>query len=289
MKTIHFFLFSIMALVFTSCQSNAQDANTKRDIANIKAAYEALNQRNFDAFVALCADDYVDVNVAPTPTKGAQNAVEIYKQFLSGFPDFKLNITDIAPAGNGKYLLRLKITGTHTAPFMGIPPTGKSINFNDADVVVMNSDGKCVSHEITNTGEPLVQIGYASMMSPSTQVVMQAYEKFGKADIPGLLAICDEKVQFDIEDPMFDAKPRLFNGKAEVGKFFEELGGKIKYSKFQPTRFAADGEDVFVLVETEYEHPATKKKYASQYTHHFKVANGKVTFFRGTDGLAKQI
>lgn len=287
MKTNHFFFLLFLVGSLQSCQS--QNSNTARDIANIKAAYEALNQRNWDAFAALCADDYVDVNVAPMPTKGVQNAIALYKQFMEGFPDFRLNIKDIAPAGNGRYLLRLELSGTHTGSFMGIPPTGKTVKWMDADVLVLNGEGKCVSHEITNTGEALVQIGQASMLNPSTQTVMQVYEKFGKGDVQGMLAMCDEKVQFDIEDPMFDSKTRLFNGKAEVGKFFEELGGKIKYSKFQPTRFAADGEDVFVLVETEYEHPATKKKYASQYTHHFKVVNGKVKFFRGIDGLAKQI
>lgn len=287
MKTIHFLFLLLFVSSLQGCQS--QNPNTARDIANIKATYEALNQRNWDAFAAMCADEYVDVNVAPMPTKGVQNAIALYKQFMEGFPDFKLNITDIAPAGKGRYLLRLELSGTHTGTFMGIPPTGKAVKWTDADVVVLNAEGKCVSHEITNTGEVMVQIGQASMLNPSTQIVLQAYEKFGKGDVPGLLSLCDDKVQFDIEDPMFDAKTRLFNGKAEVGKFFEELGTKIKYSKFQPTRFAADGNDVFVLVETEYEHPATKKKYASQYTHHFKVANGKVTFFRGTDGIAKQI
>ncbi|MBK8568384.1 MAG: nuclear transport factor 2 family protein [Saprospiraceae bacterium] len=163
--------------------------------------------------------------------------------------------------GEEKYLLRLeRITGTHKGSFMGIPPTGKAVKWMDADVVQLNSVGKCFSHEITNTGEVLVQIGQASMLNPNTQVVMQAYEKFGKGDIPGLLALCDDKVMFNIEDAMFDSKPRMFNGKAEVGKFFEELGAKIRYSKFQPTRFVADGDDVFISVAAEYTDAAGKQK-----------------------------
>lgn len=289
MKSNFIFLFALLAITFQSCQNQSQNANADRDIANIKAAYEALNQRDWDAFAAKCADNFTDVNVAPTPTTGVQNAIEIYKQFVAGYPDFKLNITDIAPAGNGKYLLRLNITGTHQGAFMGIPPTGKPVKWTDADVVVVNPDGKIASHEITFVGAPLVQIGHASMMNPSTQVAMAAYDKFGKGDIPGLLAICDDKVVFDIQDRLFDSKARLFTGKAEVGKFFEELATKVKYARFQPTRFVADGEDVFILVETEYEHLPSKKKYASTYTHQFKVVNGKVTFFKGLDGFAKAL
>ncbi|MBK8568401.1 MAG: nuclear transport factor 2 family protein [Saprospiraceae bacterium] len=116
--------------------------------------------------------------------------------------------------------------------------------------------GKCFSHEITNTGSSGCK---ASRLNPNTQVVMQAYEKFGKGDIPGLLALCDDKVMFNIEDAMFDSKPRMFNGKAEVGKFFEELGAKIRYSKFQPTRFVADGDDVFISVAAEYTDAAGKQ------------------------------
>ena len=289
MKIIHFPLLA-MLLFAANLHGQAKQASAEnkvdKNIATIKAAYEALNQRNWEAFAASCAANYTEENVAPTPTVGVQNAIALYKQFVDGFPDFKIKINDIAPAGNNRYLLRVSITGTNTGTFMGMAPTGKAIKFDDADLVVLNAEGKCISHSVTNTGEPLVQIGHASMANPSTQVVMAAYDKFSKGDIPGLLALCDDKVVFDIEDRMFDAKARTFMGKAEVGKFFEELGSKVKYSKFMPTRFVADGDDVFILVDTEYQHLPTMKNYASTYTHHFKVVNGKVTYFKGLDGFA---
>lgn len=290
MKPNSIFFLLLLSGSFMGCQKTAQDADTARDIANIKAAYEALNRRDFDAFAALCdGENYVDVNVAPAPVRGVDSAIALYKQFMEGFPDFKLDITDIAPAGNGRYLLRLNVTGAHTGTFMGIPATGKPIKWTDADVVVVNSEGKCVSHEITRTGEALVQIGQAAMLNPNTRAVMDVYDKFGKGDIPGILAACGDEVVFDIEDPMFDPMERMFSGKGEVAKFFEELAAKAKYSRFQPSRFAADGDDVFVTVETEYDHLASGKKYASTYNHHFKVVNGKITYFRGTDGIAKPL
>lgn len=289
MKTFRFFLLAFLAFSFNACTAEAQDATTKRDFANIRAAYEALNQRNWDAFSALCTDDYVEVNVGPAPTKGLKNAIELYKQFAVGFPDFKLNILDIAPAGGGKYLIRMHITGTNTGPFMGLPATGKTINFKDADIVILNKDGKCTSHEITNTREPLVQIGYGSMLIPSTQVVMQAYEKFGKGDVEGISALCADNVVFEIEDHNFDIAMRTFKGKKEVAKFFEELASRIKYSKFQPVRFVADGDDVFILIDSDYEVAATKKHYSSSYIHHFKVSDGKITYFNGSDGFAQEV
>ncbi|MBI5914620.1 MAG: nuclear transport factor 2 family protein [Bacteroidetes bacterium] len=280
------FAFFLLVSLFACTQPG--DPATAKQEANIRAAYEALNQRDFDAFAALCAENYTDVNVAPTPTVGVQNAIELYKQFTTGFPDFKLNITDIAPAGNNRYLLRIDITGTHTSTFMGIPPTGKAIKFTDSDVVELNAEGKCVSHSITNNGEPLVQIGYASMLNPAAQTVMAAYEKFGKGDIEGVLALCDDKAVFDINERGFDSKARMFSGKAELGQFFQEVGAKFKYAKFQPTRFVADGDDVFVLIDVEYNYVPSGKNYTSTLTHYFKVADGKITFARTLDDFQKQ-
>lgn len=288
MKTLHFFISCIMILLFHHCQGQS-NANTARDIANIRAAYRAMNNHDWAGLEALCAPEFVDVNVGPAPIKGIKDAVEIYKQFFAAFPDLKMEITDIAAAENGKYLVRLRAKGTNTGSFMNLPPTGKPIDFNDADILVLNAAGKCTSHESTNIGAPFTQIGYGSILNPATQVVMAAYEAFGKGDLEILKTLCDENVVFDIHDRMFDSKERQFNGIPEVGQFFQELDSKIKYSKFQPTRFVADGDDVFINIDTEYEHLASKKKYASTYTHQFKVVNGKITMFRGLDGFAQEL
>lgn len=279
---------SFLLLVFLFACSQANDPTTAKNEATIRAAYEALNQRNWDAFAALCAENYTDLNVGPAPTQGIEASLDLYKQFQEAFPDFKVTINEIAPVSSTRFLLRVTITGTNTGSFLGLPPTGKPIRFDDADVVEFNNEGKCVSHAITNTGEPLRQIGYGSLNNPNTTTVMSVYEKFGKGDIEGVLATCDDKVVFDIEDRMFDSKSRMFNGKAEVGGFFKELGSKFKYAKFQPTRFVSDGEDVFTLVDVEYAHLPSGKNYKSTYTHHFKVVDGKVTFFRGIDDYQQE-
>lgn len=260
----------------------AQD-NTARDKANIQKAYDALNRRDWATFESLCTPNFTDYNVGPGPVVGVKAAIELYKQFQGGFPDFNIKIHEIAAAGNGRYFLRVTITGTNTGSFMMLPPTGKPIKFDDSDVVELNAEGKCFSHTITNAGEPLRQIGYGSVINPSTQTVIAVYEKFGKGDVPGILAMSTDDVLFDIQDRMFDTKGRMFKGKANVGQFFQELGSKFQYSKFQPTRFVADGEDVFVLIDAAYKHLPSGKNYASTYTHHFKVTNGKVFYFRGLD------
>lgn len=279
MKQIKFFALTLIFLFAASAVAFAQN-NAE---ANIRKAYAALESRDYNTFASLCTDDFAELGLAPMPIKGVWNAIEQYKVFLNAFPDLKFKIGSIAPAGNNRYYLDVTLSGTNTAPFMGMPATGKPILVRDMDIVELNAAGKCISHWSANANGAIIQIGYGSLANPSTAVVMDVYGKFGKGDVPGILAGSTDDVMFDIQDRMFDSKGRQFKGKAEVGKFFQELGSKFQYTKFQPVRFVADGDDVFVLIDAEYKLASTGKTYASTYTHHFKVVNGKLAFFRGLD------
>ncbi|MFN0213232.1 MAG: nuclear transport factor 2 family protein [Saprospiraceae bacterium] len=279
MKQIKIFTLTLF-FFFTALAMSIAQPNTE---TNIRKAYAALENRDYNTFASLCADEFTELGLAPTPINGAWAAIEQYKAFLNAFPDLKFKIGSIAPAGNNRYYLDVTLTGTNTAPFMGLPATGKSILVHDMDIVELNAAGKCVSHWTANSAGALIQIGYGSLVNPSTAVVMEVYGKFGQGDVPGILAMCSDDIVFDIQDRMFDSKGRLFKGKSEVGSFFQELGGKFQYAKFQPTRFVSDGDDVFVLIDVEYKHVPSGKIYTSTYTHHFKVTNGKVSFFRGVD------
>lgn len=277
--------FLTLALALLCAYSNsiiAQDMTAKHKAA-IQNAYDALNRKDWAAFALTCAPEFTDLNVGPAPAVGVEAAIGLYKQFQTAFPDFTIKINEIVPAGPARYLLRVTVTGTNTGPFMMLPPTGKSMKFDDVDIVVLDKNSKAISHTITHMGEPLRQIGYGSMNNPNTHAVIAIYEKFGQGDVAGILAGCTDDVVFDIQDRIFDTKGRMFKGKAEVGGFFKELSEKMKYSKFQPVRFVADGDDVFVRLEVAFEHLPSGDQYTSAYTHHFKVANGKVSFFRGGD------
>lgn len=270
----------VFALLMSAFASVNAQGNTE---ANIRKAYAALESRDFNTFASLCSDDFSELALAPMPIKGVWNAIEQYKQFMNAFPDLKFKVGSIAPAGNNRYYLDVTLTGTNTAPFMGMPATGKSIMVHDMDVVELNSAGKCISHWSANSGGALIQIGYGSLTNPNTAKVMELYGKFGSGDIAGVLADCTDDVVFDVHDHMFDSKERVFKGKDGVAQFFKELGTKFQYSKFQPTRFVADGDDVFILVDVDYKSTADGKRHTSTYTHHFKLSNGHVTYFRGVD------
>lgn len=286
MKTLPSLVFLLFITILNSQIVSAQD-NVARDKKMIQAAYDALNRRDWTAFAALCTDDYTDVNVGPMSVSGIQPVIDLYKQFFTAFPDFKITVNEIVPASDHNYLVRVMLSGTNTGNFMMLPATGKPIKFNDIDIVRLNAAGKVSTHAITNPGEPLRQIGYGSFNNPNTGIIMKLYELFGSGNVKELLNNCTDDVVFEIQDHMFDNQARWFKGKNEVASFFQELDHKFNYTKFQPYRFISDGDDVIILVNAEYTLKSSGKNYATTYTHHFTVKDGKITYFRGVDDFQK--
>ena len=277
---------AIAAIIHISCN---QKTNLSRDETNIRKAYAALEKKDFATFASLCSDDYRELGLSPQPIQGIQACIAQYKVFLDAFPDTKFEIQSITPAGKNRYFLQIHMTGTNTEKFLMLPPNGKSYDALDVDIIELNDAGKCISHWSANADAPLDQIGYSAINNPTTGIAMSAYEYFGKGTINALLELCSNDVVFEINDRTLDTKPRWFKGKEEVAKFFIELNSKIVYSKFEPVRFLADGDDLATSVDVEFVQTATKKKFKGNYAHRFKTKDGKLIYFKGMDDMCELI
>ncbi|MBL7798130.1 MAG: nuclear transport factor 2 family protein [Saprospiraceae bacterium] len=265
----------------------AQDATAKNK-ATVIAAYDALNRKDWAGFAAQCAPNYTEVNVGPAPAVGINAALGLYQQFQAAFPDFMVKINEIAPVSPTRFLLRVTVTGTNTGSMMGLPPTGKPMRFDDADVVELDAAGKIISHAITNSGEPLRQIGYGTMLNPNTGVVLAAYGAFGNGNIAGVLDQCADDIVWDVSGHQMPGISKTVHlGKAGVGQFFTELSGAAQFSRFEPRRFLTDGDDVVVLVYAEMNSKIDGHSYAINATHHFNFKNGKIARFTESASLKK--
>ena len=100
--------------------------STEENKELIRRGYKALNERNWTAFDALCAPDFVSHFGSMT-----MQGYDPYKQFLSmyfaAFPDMHLGVEDIIAEGDC-VVVRLTFHGTHQADLMGIPATGKQVS-----------------------------------------------------------------------------------------------------------------------------------------------------------------
>jgi steroid delta-isomerase-like uncharacterized protein len=115
-----------------------------------------LSDHDLDAFASLIHEDYVNHNRYAEP--GKAGVIATFAHFLDAFEDFRVEVDDVIVAGDtlvGRYTYR----GRHTAPFMGVPPSGNEIEMHSIDIWRV-SDGRLAEHwDELNTLELFQQIG----------------------------------------------------------------------------------------------------------------------------------
>ena len=70
----------------------------------------------------------------PIQATGAQALKEVWARLLRAFPDLHITIEDLIEEGD-KVVSRNTVTGTHQGEYMGLPPTGKSVTYNEIFIV----------------------------------------------------------------------------------------------------------------------------------------------------------
>jgi steroid delta-isomerase-like uncharacterized protein len=105
-------------------------------------SHKATTRRLYDAMITGDAevisqtiDEVVEPNVlfhAPMPTgaTGAQALKQVWPVLLRAFPDLHVAVEDVIAEGD-KVVVRDTVTGTHQGEYRGLPPTGKSVTYNE--------------------------------------------------------------------------------------------------------------------------------------------------------------
>jgi steroid delta-isomerase-like uncharacterized protein len=129
---------------------------------------EVWNRGNLGVADEVFAADYVRHDLRPTPVpQGPEGQKAVADGFRTGFPDIAMTI-DFTVAEDDKVVARWTIRGTHTADWLGIPPTGRSVAFSGVNIFRL-ADGRVV--EIWNYRDDLglmQQLGAVPSPSPGT-------------------------------------------------------------------------------------------------------------------------
>ena len=133
---------------------------------NIVRKYqEAYNASNFDALDELVAADVLTPNMTSNMPRGLEGAKLVHQKTLTGMPDYHTAIEDLIAEGD-KVAARVRITGTHTGDFYGIPPTGRHIDLTGMYIVRI-ADGKIVEHWGEENGVTVFrQLGFKIKLEP---------------------------------------------------------------------------------------------------------------------------
>jgi predicted ester cyclase len=78
----------------------------------------------------------------PIEATGAELAKELFARLLRAYPDLQITIEDLIAEGD-KVVSRNTVTGTHQGEYMGIPPTGNSVTYNEV-IITRFADGRIV-------------------------------------------------------------------------------------------------------------------------------------------------
>jgi steroid delta-isomerase-like uncharacterized protein len=107
----------------------SQSASPAANAELVRAAARAFNAGNTDECLALIAPDFI-INLAelPEPMHGREAWRQNFEMMKHAFPDVQAHIEDIV-AAEDKVAVRLRIRGTHSGEFLGIPATGRAIDY----------------------------------------------------------------------------------------------------------------------------------------------------------------
>jgi steroid delta-isomerase-like uncharacterized protein len=107
--------------------------------------YERINAHDVDGFCEYLADDFVEHETAPGLAPTRDGVRQFFTMYMAGFPDLHFETEDVVSSGD-KIVTRIRATGTHTGEFMGLPPTGNSVDVQAIDIIRFADDGLAHEH-----------------------------------------------------------------------------------------------------------------------------------------------
>ena len=129
-----------------------------REVQNKALIHEfagRINAKDLDGAITFFSPNHVEHAVMPGMPAGAEAVRMFFSMLLAGFPDVQTTILDTLAEGD-KVVIRASTEGTHTGPFLGIPPTGKRAKWSFIDIHRI-ADGKIVEHWVETDQMRLMQ------------------------------------------------------------------------------------------------------------------------------------
>jgi ketosteroid isomerase-like protein len=128
-------------------------------------------------------------------------------------------------------------------------------------------------------GHKIMSGGITMGTQENVQLVKEGYAAFSRGDIPGLLALMAEDVEWISPGPGLPLAG-TYRGRDGVANFFQKLSAEADILDFQPREFVAEGDRVLVVGWERFKVKATNRTAEVDWVMSFTVRNGKVAIFR---------
>lgn len=119
---------------------------------------EVINQNRLDRADDLVKEDFIELDPLPGQQQGREGLKGVLTMMRTAFPDIHWTIHEMVAEGE-KVVSRFHWTGTHRAPFLGIPATGKSVLVNGVVIDRLEAGKMADSRILMDTLSLLQQLG----------------------------------------------------------------------------------------------------------------------------------
>jgi predicted ester cyclase len=90
--------------------------------------YRAMSLKDISLFRTAVTPDWEYIPPSRGPVSGPDSMIPVFVDLSTALPDMDIRILDVLVHAN-KVAVRARVTGTQSAPFMGIAATSKSVDF----------------------------------------------------------------------------------------------------------------------------------------------------------------
>jgi len=273
-------LLSIALLVFlTACN------NSEKQVQNNIAMYsqtwdDIINEGNLDLINDTNFTEDITLISSPENVVGIDAFKDYYSNFVTGFSDIEFSIVDVFGQGD-KLVKHWHFKGTHSGNFFGIPASGKKVDVEGTTLVKMK-DGKIAQEQdFMDNMVFLQQLGIVSNPE-NVGIIDGIYKSFNAGDIPAVLAVLDDNVEWiEAEGNAYaDGNPYI-GPDAVLNGVFARVGADYEYFNVVDVNLHEMSNNQ-VLATLRY-NGKLKKNGATidtQVAHHWTLNDGKVTGFQ---------
>ena len=114
----------------------------------------------------------------------------------------------------------------------------------------------------------------------NADVVQRGYEAFGRGDIPALLDLLTDDVEWTLQGPSVIPFAGTRHGHEGVAEFFSVLGETLDFEQFEPREYVAQGDTVVVVGFERSLSRATGRTIEQEWAHVNTLRDGKIAEFR---------
>lgn len=123
----------------------------------------------------------------------------------------------------------------------------------------------------------------------NVDVVQRTYEAVGRGDIPALLDLLTDDVEWTLQGPSVIPFAGTRRGREGVAEFFSLVGETLEFEQFEPREFVAQGDTVVVLGFERNLIKPTGRTFEQEWAHVYTLRDGKIAKVRCFEDTAAYV